>query len=49
MTAAVGGGVEMDGQDTVELAVEGAGDARSAVEPEEAYAMTDEVRDSRLR
>ena len=49
VAAAVGGGVEMDGAETVELAVEGAGDARSAVEPEEAYAMTGKVRDSRLR
>jgi hypothetical protein len=40
-TAVVGGGVEMDGMETVELAVEGAGDARSMVELEEAYAMLD--------
>jgi hypothetical protein len=46
-TAVVGGGVEMDGMETAELAVEGAGDARSIVEPEEAYAMVDQVGDSR--
>jgi hypothetical protein len=45
--ALVGGGVEMDEMETVELAVEGAGDARSIVEPEEAYAMLDQVGDRR--
>ena len=33
----------VDGMDGVELAVEGAGDARSVVEPEEAYAMVEMV------
>jgi hypothetical protein len=46
-TAEVGGGVEIDGMETVELAVDGAGDARSMVDPEEAYAMLDRVEDSR--
>ena len=44
-TVAVGGGVGMDGTETVELAVEGVGDARSMVEPEEAYAMFDQVQE----
>ena len=48
-TAEVGGGVEIDGMEAVELALEGAGDARSIVEPEEAYAMLDPVEDSRER
>ena len=48
VTVVVGGGVEMDGTETVELVAEGAGDARSMVEPEEAYAMFDRLQDSRL-
>jgi hypothetical protein len=46
-TAAVVGGVETDGMETVELAVEGTGDSRSMVEPDEAYAMLDQVEYSR--
>jgi hypothetical protein len=42
----VGGGVGVDGMETLELAVEGAGDARSVVEPEEAYAMAELVQES---
>jgi len=38
-TAVAGGGVEMPGVETPELVVDGAGDARSTVESEEAYAM----------
>lgn len=37
----------MEGIEVVELAVEGAGDARSMVELEEAYAMLGQVGDSR--
>lgn len=46
-TAAVGGGVDVDGMEAVEPAEEGAGDARSMVEPEEAYAMLELVQDRR--
>ena len=42
----VGGGVGVDGMEALELAVEGAGDARSVVEPEEAYAMAELVQES---
>ena len=38
-TCAVGGGVEMSGTEMVELAADGAGDDRSMVEPDEAYAI----------
>ena len=38
-TAEVGGGVEMDGMEVVELVADGAGDAWSMVELEEAYAI----------
>jgi hypothetical protein len=42
----IGGGVGVDGIEAVELAVEGAGDARSVVEPEEAYSMLELVQES---
>src|SRR3954462_5403936 len=45
-TAEVGEGVEMDGMDAVELAADGAGDACSMVEPEEAYAILGQVEQS---
>jgi hypothetical protein len=45
--AAVGGGVDVEAVEAVELAVEGAGDTRSMVEPEEAYAMLELVQDRR--
>ena len=35
----------VDGMEAVELAVEGAGDARPVVEPEEAYAMLELVQE----
>lgn len=41
--------MDVRGVEAVELAAEGAGDARSMVEPEEAYAMLDLVQDSRER
>lgn len=37
----------MEAVEAVELAVEGAGDTRSMVEPEEAYAMLELVQDRR--
>ena len=45
-TAEVGGGVEMDGIEAVELAADGAGDAWSMVELEEAYAILGQVDES---
>jgi hypothetical protein len=45
-TAEVGGGVEMDGIEAVELAADGAGDAWSMVELEEAYAILGQVEES---
>lgn len=38
-TVAVGGGVEISGTEIVELAADGAGEGRSMVDPDEAYAM----------
>jgi hypothetical protein len=45
-TAEVGGGVEMDGMEAVELAADGAGDTWSMVELEEAYAILGQVEES---
>jgi hypothetical protein len=45
-TAEVGGGVEMDGMEVVELVADGVGDAWSMVELEEAYAILGQVEES---